>query len=436
MSTYSNRLYDHFQRERTAYGRSALAVISTGVFFVLVFQPYFATLAGLFDLDRELTKQAKQIEIVQNNIRAATNGIQRASDHMGDASAYQALYEDAESWVDNLDDIQLKYDRQGRKLAALRSALNAEDQAAWKRGKTPANHIIEKLTQARPEIMRTYKRGSDCFFRLDEDWLRCLVAEKLRPVRQRLERVLYDRTDSHEYTKRLKLQIRENQDKYTDGLADAIARAEIADWVRTYLEGEKSIIRHWYEDLAQERSRLMMAQKQQQSLLTQNEEQLVKLEQRNKEIRESGKLNTPVGALPLAFLDLLTLLPLILLISGNMLLRSQSRLFELRHKFQLNGPADETEYDALRLTLPIWLDASRGYSAGLLVLALLLVPAIAALFGVGQLMTSPGLKINPFLQNITIAGSVIAASIYAVQYINLCRAWLHGGTGETRGSGL
>ena len=435
LSTYSNRLYDHFQRERTAFGRSALAVVSTGVFFVLVFQPYLATLAGLVDLDRELTAQARQIEIVQNNIRAATNGIQRASDYMGDASAYQALYEDAESWVDNLDDIQLRYDRQARNLEALRSALNTEDQAAWQPGKVPARHVAEALTQARPEIMSAYKSGSDCFFRLGDDWLRCLVAEKLRPIRQRLERVLYDRTDSNEYTSRLKLQIRENQEKYTDGMTAAIAQAEIADWVRTYLEEEKAIIRRWYEDLARERSQLMSEQEQQQSLLTRNEEERAKLEQRKKEIGESGKLNTPVGTLPLAFLDLLTLLPLILLISGNMLLRSQARLFELRHEFQLNGPDDETESDALRLTLPIWLDAPRGYASGLLVMVLLLVPAIAALVGVGQLMTNPGLKISPLLQNITIVGSVIAASLYAVQYINLYRAWLNGRKMETREPG-
>jgi hypothetical protein len=92
-------------------------------------------------------------------------------------------------------------------------------------------------------------------------------------------------------------------------------------------------------------------------------------------------------------------------------------------KFELSAPDDEAVNDALRLTMPIWLDSLRGNSIGLPVLALLLVPAIAALFGIGQLMTNPGLKISPFLQNLTIAGSLIAAILFAVQYINLCRVW-------------
>jgi hypothetical protein len=423
MSTYSNRLYDHFQRERTAFGRWVLAIVSAGIFFILVFQPYLGTLAELFDLDSKLAQQISQIKTAQTDIKAATGGISRASEYMGDASAYQALYDDADSWVNSLDDIHLKYDRQSRRLEVLRNALDAGDQAVWQRGKVPPDRIIKKLKQHHPEIMDSYRRDQDCFFRLDEDWLRCLVGEKLRPVHKRLARVLYDRTDSHDYTSRLNQRIRANQKKYHDGLAAAIGRAEIADWVRTYIEEEKAIIRSWYEWLAEERSRLIRDDKQRQSLVAQNEEQIGKLEKRKNEISESGRLNTAVGPLPLAFFDLLPLLPLILLISGNMMLLSLARLAELRQKFELSAPDDETVGDALRLTMPIWLDPLRGNSIGLPVLALLLVPAIAALFGIGQLMTSPGLKISPFLQNLTIAGSLIATILYAVQYVNLCRVW-------------
>ena len=70
MSSHSNRLYDHFQRERSAFGRTVLAVTSIGVFFALVFEPYLATLSRLADLDRKLIEQAELIAKVQTDVPA------------------------------------------------------------------------------------------------------------------------------------------------------------------------------------------------------------------------------------------------------------------------------------------------------------------------------------------------------------------------------
>ena len=423
MSTYSNRLYDHFQRERSAFWRSVVAVISIGVFFAFVFQPYLATLADLVDLDVELAQQAEQIADVQDGIRTATSGIQRAIDFMGDASAYSALYEETDAWVDDLDGIERVYDRQSRRVASLHSALSPEDQAAWQPGKKPPTRIIRELRELRPAIMANYELRDDCFFRLEDDWVRCFIAGKLTPIHNRLERVLYDRTQSHDFTRKLEDPIRANQENYEQGLAAALARAELAKWVRTYLDEENKIIRRWYEAVARERLELIREGKQQETLLAQNQEQRTSLEIRKTAISQTGKLDTPIGSLPLAFLDLLTLLPLILLATASMLLRSQSRLLELHRNFARHGPTEETEPDALRLTLPMWLDSPGGGMAGIFVLILILVPGIAALFGIGQLVTNPGLNIGPLQLNATIAATIGAAAIYAVLYVKLCMAW-------------
>lgn len=182
MSTYSNHLYDHFQRERSVFGRTVLAVLSMGVFFALVFQPYLATIEDLVDMDVNLTKQAEQIKEGQKNIRVATNAIERAREFMGDASEYEALYKETRSWVNDLDEIKLLYDRQSRKVASLRGALSSENQASWHRGKKPSNEIVKELRKQRPNLMADYDLRDDCFFRLETEWVRCQIDTSLGPV--------------------------------------------------------------------------------------------------------------------------------------------------------------------------------------------------------------------------------------------------------------
>ncbi len=424
MSTYSNRLYDHFLRERSTFGRSVLAVVSISIFFALVFQPYLATLEGLVDLERELTMQAESIATVQDQISKATNGIERATEYMGDASTYQALYEDTDRWVADLDGMEQLYDRRSRTVESLRSTLDIEDQSAWQTGSVPSVRIIAKLREKRPDIMESYVQGDDCFFRIEADWVRCFINGKLSPIRTRLARVLYDRTDSHEYTNELKVPLNANRKEYDEGFEAALNTTGHAEWVRGYLDKEKAIIRQWYVWMAEERLKQMREASQQQALLTQNQQRRSRLEERKKEIRRSGKLDTAVGSLPLAFLDLLTLLPLILLITTIMLLRSQSRLLELRQKYQCNAQDEEASAEALRLTMPMWLDPLRGRFVGWWVLALILLPGIAALIGLEQIASNRGLSIGSVQLKYTLAGTLIAAVIFAMQYVKLCKVWI------------
>ena len=420
MSTYSNRLYDHFQSERSTFSRSLLVVISIAVFFVLVFQPYLATLKGLVELDHELTTQ---IDSVQREIQTATIGIERATEFMGDASAFQELYEETDTWVDDLDGIELYYDLQSQKLESLRSVLDSVDQAAWHEGSEPATSIIRKLRTTYPEIMSNYNYKDNCFFRIEIDWLRCAINKRLAPLHNRLERVLYDRTESHELTKILETEIRLNREKYESGLSGAIGQAKLSQWVRDYLNKEKKIIRRWYEEVAKKRLQLISEAKKQQKLLTQNKERRINLENRKEEIKQSGKLVTPIGALPLAFLDMLTLLPLILVVTATMLLRSQSRLLKLRQNFQIHGPDEEKGSEALRLTMPIWLNLETSFLTSLFVLLLLMVPSIAAILGIIQLITNPGLSISDLQLDITITGTLAAILVYAIYYFKLFKTW-------------
>lgn len=423
MSTYSNHLYDHFQRERSVFGRAVLAVLSMGVFFALVFQPYLATIEDLVDMDVNLTKQAKQIKEGQKNIRVATNAIERAREFMGDASEYEALYKETRSWVNDLDEIKLLYDRQSRKVASLRGTLSSENQASWHRGKKPSNEIVKELRKQRPNLMADYDLRDDCFFRLETEWVRCQIDTSLGPIRDRLSRVLYDRTESHELTRKLASAIEENREKYVAGLAMALGRGEPAKWVRNYLDTESAIIRRWYKNVARERLALMRDAKEQKKLMAQNEEQWESLQSRKKTIRQSGKLDIPIGSLPLAFLDTLILLPLLLFVIGYMLLRSQTRLLALYYGFQRQGPAEETGSEALQLTMAMWLDPAVGRRTGTAVLILMSTPGMVALAGIAQLVTSSGLNMGGLQLFFTIAGTLVAAIFYAAQYVKLCLAW-------------
>ena len=419
MSSHSNRLYDHFQRERSAFGRTVLAVTSIGVFFALVFEPYLATLSRLADLDRKLIEQAELIAKVQTDVRAATSGIERAINFMGDASAYQSLYDDMTYWVNELEDFEQLYDRQSRRIASLRSSLESVEDSAWLRGTMPTRDIVRKLQKAYPD----YDMSDRCFFRLEDNWLSCLVDRKLMPINERLSRVLYDRTESHEITRKLSDSIEANRQQYNEGFSAAMGRAELAEWVRSYLEEEKTVIRNWYEYVARERLKLSDDARQQQVLLTRNEKQRANLELRKKEISQAGRLNTPIGPLPLAFHNILSPLPLIMLVTGIMLLRSQSRLLVLRNNFQQYGPDEETAPDAIRLVMPMWLDPLGSRAAGLIVLVILLVPGIAAIAGMGQLVTSPGLSTGNGQLSIALVGTLAAAGFYTVHYAKLCKDW-------------
>jgi len=419
VSTHSNRLYDHFQHERSAFGRYVLAVVSLGVFFALIFEPYLRTLASLADLDRQLTTQAVEIAAVQREVSAATRGIERATELMGDASAYVYLYVDMQSWMKQLGEIEQLYDRQSRRLSSLYGALSREDQEAWQRGTRPAPRILRALRAARTEI----DFSDDCFFRLEDDLVKCLVDRELAPVHDRLAEVLYDRGESHRYTARLNEAVEANRKRYQQGFSAAVGGADIAGWVREYVDTEIAIIRDWHEELADELMGLLQDATQQRTLLTQNEAQRASLASRKEEISSAGRLDTPVGPLPLAFHDILALLPLIMLATASMLVRSHLQLLILRRNFRLHGPDEETQPQALRLTMPMWLDPLAGHAVSLLVLSLLMLPGIAAIVGLLQLVSSPGLAFSFAESTFTFVATLAAAVVFAAYYAKLVIMW-------------
>lgn len=426
MSATTNRLYDHFQRERAAFGRWIVTVTSLCAFYLLVFQPYLATLRELESLDRDLAAQAEDIAATQREIAAATGGIQRASDFMGDASAYQNLYDQARSWIDDIDSIEQAYDLQARRVATLRDALQPDLQALWRSGASVLpGSVIAALRQAHPDIMRTYESGDNCFFLVEVEWIRCEIDMRLEPIRSRLGRVLYDRTASHEYTEALEASVSTNRNRYEAGLPDAVARAEVAAWVQEYLDEERALIRRWFEDLARERLALQGREAEQRGRLEQNQADREALDARQRDIREAGRLETPIGPLPLSFHGLLALLPLVMLLAGTLLLRSERRLLALRRDFEAQGPKDETRPETLRLTMPLWLDPARGVVAGTLVLALFVLLAVAAAVGVAQVATNPLLRSDG--DRLALVGIVPltlgVGTVYVSHFVSLTRAW-------------
>jgi hypothetical protein len=216
-----------------------------------------------------------------------------------------------------------------------------------------------------------------------------------------------------------------NRERYEAGLPDAVARAEIAAWVRDYVEEERALIRRWFEDVARERQALQRLEARQQARLEQNEADRDALEARQGEIRDAGRLETPIGPLPLSFHGVLALLPLVMLLSGTLLLRSERRLLALRRDFAAQGPEDETRPGTLRLTMPLWLDPARGVVAGTLVLALFVLLAAAAAVGLVQLAANPLLRGDG--DRLALVGvaplTICAGAVYVGYLVSVARAW-------------
>lgn len=420
MSARSDRLYEHFQRERSSFHRWLIAVASVGAFFLLVFQPYLSTLSTISELEGTLARQADEIARAEKNIRTVTVGIERAIAFMGDASAYDALYEDTRSWVATLDEVDQLYERQSRRVARLRDAVEQEQLASWPLGEAPRTSLVRRLQKTRPELMEGYDSDDRCFFLVEAEWMRCRIDQKLDPIGKRLFRVLYDRTESHEHTARLEEKITENRKHFRDGLEAAIGRAALGEWVREYLNRERAIIRSWYEQMARERSRSQREEAKQQELMAANRAERETLEQRKGEIAAASRLETPIGTLPLSFHDLIGVVPLVLALTGIPLVRSQQRLIELRRRFQSEAPADEAERDILGLTMPLWLDPSGRWPGYLLALVTLSLPALAALAGLVQLLTNPGMP-SGSLMGIAIATGVAVAA-HGTAYARLLKA--------------
>jgi hypothetical protein len=285
----------------------------------------------------------------------------------------------------------------------------------------PGPRIVKALHEARPELMQGYRAGDDCFFLVEEAWVRCQIDRRLASLRQRLERVLYDRTASHEYTRQLKDHIDANRSRYEKGIADALQRGELGALVRQYLDKEQQIIRDWYERMARERSRLNREAKEQQTRLAAIEAERKQVERRQAEIRAAGQLDSPVGKLPLSFHDLLGLVPLLLLSTAALMLRSQRRLHLLRASFEEHGQGVEKDPDALKLTLPLWLDPAGGRWSRWLAHGFFQAPAAAALVATVQLMTEYELLFGDSREKAAgiLIATVVALCVYALLYVHL-----------------
>jgi hypothetical protein len=178
-------------------------------------------------------------------------------------------------------------------------------------------------------------------------------------------------------------------------------------------------------ELARERLALQRRETEQRERLERNQAGREALDARQREIREAGRPETPIGPLPLSFHGLLALLPLVMLLAGTLLLRSQRRLLVLRRDFEAQGPEDEIRPETLRLTMPLWLDPARGVVAGTLVPALFVLFAVAAAVGGAQLAANPLLRSDG--DRLALVGIVPltlgAGAVYVSQVVSLARAW-------------
>ena len=291
----------------------------------------------------------------------------------------------------------------------------------WEPETIPNAVVIALLYEHRPRMMRAYNRENECFFLLEDEWVTCLLTKKRKPITERLSRVLYDRSLSNEYTKLLKADIDANNEKYDKSKRSALSGANLTQWLKDSLNDEKKIIRKWYETMAKTRIKLERETKLFQKDLDKHTADLSTLEQRKTELSQAGIISTPLGTIKLAFHDLLSLVSFAALTIFSVLIVSVKRQLILRSTFQTYGPEDETNAEALVLTMPIWLEPYNSRIYNNLVFIALVVPCIVTLMGVWQLLSHPTLelakvKINqPLFFGIT----ALAGAVFIFHYVQL-----------------
>jgi hypothetical protein len=402
MSDLSGRLYDHFHRESTVFRRWLLILASLCTFFLFVFVPYISATHALNSAQQQLGDLEQEIDEAQREVKIATEGITRASKFLGDASSFQTLYEDAQNWLQSLDEIHQKYDLQARRVNMLRDALPAELLNVWRPGYQP-HAIIKALREARPRVMQNYD-DDPCFFEVDLEWMRCQVARKLEPINSRLAGVLYNRTTSHEYTQQLESKIQPNRDRYHEGFGAAVAREQLVPWVQEYVENEQKLIRQWFEEMASERSALALQVKQQNELIASNKQKHQELALSRQELSKTGRPQTPFGPLPLTFDGILVLLPLLILLTATLLVRSQHRLHVLRGHYLATVQIDESERILLNVTMPLSPDPMGNRVQAIFILLGFALPAMVAVIGAKLLISIP--ELAKYGDTITIFGIV------------------------------
>lgn len=393
MSKYTERLYSQFQKEKVSFQRWLIAALLISLFYALVFQPYLTLLTSLADLEIKVIATEKQIKTTRIELETATQAIDRANRFMGDPSEYQVLYEDSISWINNIDEIEQLYDMQSRLVSRLHDSLDPALQSKWQIGEQPGSKIIRLLNDLRPNLMENYHIKNNCFFRIETDWVACKVAEKYKPINDKLFRVLYDRSLSHQYTSKLEKEIEANKKIYIAGLTSATADANLKQWVTEYLDEEQTVIRNWYKYIARERLKLQKKSNSHQQTIDKHLLEKIYLEQRRAEFNHKSEINTPIGPIKLAFHDLLSFLPFMGLCVLSFLIRSTNRQLDLRSTIQRNGTPEETTKEALKLTLPIWIEPFNSRIKNVILLIGLALLAIISFLGLWQVMNNPGLKV-------------------------------------------
>ena len=428
MSTEWNRLHDLFREESKSLHRWFYSLVVMLIFIVLVFWPYIRTVQSLDLIEQDIENITERIKKARAAINQVTHGIERASRLIGDASSYQELYRETESWVSSLDEMNFLSDQKTRQLTSLRATLNPEENAQWPKGRKPDSDIIRILIRERPEQAKQIQSASSCFWKQENHWLRCKIAAARSEIDKQLSDLLYDRTSSHELTARLRKKINKNRERFLNGLDNAIGNEQLPDWTREYLDREQREIRQWFEEQAEQRLQLLRNQKEQEQQLASLEEEMAELDKRKQVISDIRKLETPFGRLPVGFDDLLALLPVLMLISGIALLRSQERLLRFRHGMhELNerfeSVTDQSQH--WRLILAMWLDPLKGRLSNAGAALLFMAPALIAIVSIIALYGLPsGVNENGRIDSSTLSVMVVVlVAIYLWATIRLTMAF-------------
>jgi len=419
MTNYKDKLFSEYQSERSSFRRLTIIALLLGVFFLLVYQPYLELLTEIYDGEKTIPEIENELRESKTLLNDAITAHERAIGYMGDASAYDDLFQEAEKWINDLDDIELAFDLQSKRIRALHDSVNNVLRSQWPFGTIPSSNIRASLNQTRPALMRSYSTSNECFFLIEEDWLNCELNSKRKPINEKLFRVLYDRTPGHLHTQKLRSEIDIQRKKFQQQRAERVAGGELIAWFQESLEAERKTIRRWYIEMARLRQVADKDLQKHEEKLKQHNDWLATLDSRKQELTLAGKISTPLGPIKLAFHDLLSLFPLFTLGLFSLMLFSQKRQLILRDLYIDESDMSESDYSIISQIMPIVIDPEReALSRRILTFLPFIIPPVFAWVSWLQLRSHPafeivGLTLNqPFIRVATGLVTLIFAYIF------------------------
>jgi len=423
MSSYAERLYEQFQKEKESFNRWLFFALLVVIFNVFVFQPYLSLLTNLAELKATQVGTDAKIKEAKQELENSAKAGGYAVALLDDEDKYKQLYRNARSWINSIDALEQRYDLQSRKVNALHDSVSQAERAGWAIGTQPSNTIIKSLQQSRPEMMQHYDSADNCFFKLEIDWVACQVEKNRKPITDYLSSLFNDRSLPQQYTALLNREISSNTQKYHSSLANALSQGNLKAWVKEYLDQEQAILKRWLEDMlikANEQHRLASNLASIQKYYKQVAAELTK---RKQEFNQMGEIDTPLGPVKLGLHDILASLPLAGLCILIMLVKSTIRQLAIRTAFQAKGPENETTPEALTLTMPIWLEPFKYRMLNFVLIGALAVIAIATMYGLWQVVTNPGLTVANvnFNNYFLIALTCLTAVVFVMLYTQLLR---------------